>query len=53
MPVDTRATHYDDSRDLSHEPLDLTLGGSPSSGRLDVTKGYTAGAALSIAPDEK
>ena len=32
MPVDTRATHYDDSRDLSHEPLDLTLGGSPSSG---------------------
>ena len=32
MPVDTRAIHYDDTHGLSHEPLDLTLGGSPSSG---------------------
>ena len=32
MPVDTRAIHYDDIQGLSHEPTNLTLGGSPSSG---------------------
>ena len=40
MPVDTRATHYDDTHGLSREPLDLTLGGSPSSGTLDLVLHY-------------
>ena len=32
MPVDTRATHYDDTHGLSHEPTDLTLGGPSPNG---------------------
>ena len=32
MPVDTRATHYDDIHGLAHEPTDLTLGGSSPNG---------------------
>ena len=33
MPVDTRATHYDDIHGLAHEPTDLTLGGPSPNGK--------------------